>query len=99
MLSAVFDRVANVLTIIIFSILFSYLIYPMVKVLSRRMPRALAVAVVYAGIFVAVLIALAFLAPTVVQQANDFAQNYPRPASRTPRRTRCSRSFPCRFAI
>jgi predicted PurR-regulated permease PerM len=77
MFSAVFDRVANVLTIIIFSILFSYLIYPMVKVLSRRMPRAIAVAVVYAGIFVAVLIALAFLAPTVAQQTADFAQNYP----------------------
>ena len=77
MLSAVFDRVQNVLTIIVFSILFSYLIYPPVKWLSRFMPRAIAVAVVYAGIFVAVLVALAFLAPTVAAQADEFARNYP----------------------
>jgi predicted PurR-regulated permease PerM len=77
MMSKVIDRVANVLTIVVFSILFSYLIYPAVKALSRRMPRALAVAVVYAGIFVAVLAALAFLAPTVFAQADEFGRNYP----------------------
>jgi predicted PurR-regulated permease PerM len=77
MLSSVVEHVSNVLTIVVFSILFSYLIYPAVKVLSQKMPRALAVAVVYAGIFVAVLIALAFLAPTVVTQADEFARNYP----------------------
>jgi predicted PurR-regulated permease PerM len=73
MLSNVFDRVSNVLTIIVFSILFSYLIYPVVKVLSRRMPRAIAVAIVYAGIFVAV-----FVAPTVATQADDFVRSYPK---------------------
>jgi predicted PurR-regulated permease PerM len=78
MLSNVFDRVSNVLTIIVFSILFSYLIYPVVKVLSRRMPRAIAVAIVYAGIFVAVFVALAFLAPTVATQADDFVRSYPK---------------------
>jgi predicted PurR-regulated permease PerM len=77
MISNVIDRVANVLTIVVFSILFSYLIYPAVKALSRRMPRALAVAVVYAGIFVAVLVALAFLAPTAFAQADEFGRNYP----------------------
>jgi predicted PurR-regulated permease PerM len=77
MLSGVFEHLSSVLEIVIFSILFAYLIYPAVKVLSRKMPRALAVAVVYAGIFVAVLIALAFLAPTVVAQAEEFARNYP----------------------
>jgi predicted PurR-regulated permease PerM len=77
MISNVFDRVANVLTIVVFSILFSYLIYPPVKWLSRYMPRALAVAVVYAGIFVAVLVGFAFLAPTVAAQADEFAKSYP----------------------
>ncbi len=77
MFANVFDRVSNVLTIIVFSILFSYFIYPMVKGLSRRMPRPLAVATVYVGIFVAVAIALAFFAPTVAAQAADFAQSYP----------------------
>jgi predicted PurR-regulated permease PerM len=77
MISNVLDRVSNVLTIVIFSILFSYLIYPPVKWLARYMPRALAVAVVYAGIFVAVLAALAFLAPSVTAQADDFARSYP----------------------
>jgi len=78
MISGVLDRVSNVLTIVIFSILFSYLIYPAVKRLAPRMPRAAAVAVVYAGIFVVVVIALAFLAPTVLVQAQEFALNYPR---------------------
>jgi len=77
MVSNAFDRIANVLTIVVFSILFSYLIYPPVKWLARYMPRALAVAVVYAGIFVAVLVGFAFLAPTVAAQADDFAKNYP----------------------
>jgi predicted PurR-regulated permease PerM len=77
MLSSVFEHVSNVVTIVIFSVLFSYLIYPAVKVLARSMPRALAVAVVYVGIFVAILAGLAFLAPTVVAQANDFARNFP----------------------
>ncbi|MBD5633028.1 MAG: AI-2E family transporter [Candidatus Eremiobacteraeota bacterium] len=77
MASNIVDRISNVLTIIVFSILFSYLIYPAVKLFSRRMPRPLAVALVYAGIFVAVVVALAFLAPTVAAQADDFARDYP----------------------
>lgn len=77
MLANVMERVSDVLTIIVFSILFSYLIYPAVKALARWMPRALAVATVYAAIFVAVLAALAFLAPAVAAQADDFARDYP----------------------
>jgi predicted PurR-regulated permease PerM len=78
MVTGVFDRVHNTLTVIVFAVLFGYLVYPPVKWLANRhIPVTLAAIIVYAGLAVIVLGSIAWLAPAIAVQATDLAQNFP----------------------
>jgi predicted PurR-regulated permease PerM len=78
MVTGVFDRVHNTLTVIVFSILFGYLVYPPVKWLANRaIPVVLAAIIVYAALGVVVLGSIAWLAPAIAVQATDLAQDFP----------------------
>ncbi len=78
MIGAVFDRVHNTLTVLIFAVLFAYLVYPPIKWLgNRRVPIPLAGLMVYAALAVVVLGALAWLTPAVATQVQDLTHNFP----------------------
>ncbi len=78
MVTGVFDRVHNTLTVIVFAVLFAYLVYPPVKWLAnRRVPVVLAGIIVYIALGIVVLGSIAWLAPAIAVQATDLAQNLP----------------------
>jgi predicted PurR-regulated permease PerM len=78
MVTGVFDRVHNTLTVIVFAVLFAYLVYPPVKWLANRhIPVVLAAIIVYVALGIVVLGSLAWLAPAVAVQATELAQNFP----------------------
>lgn len=71
---------------IVLAIFFAYLIDPLVEVIRRPfiernrdsiMPRPLAIAVAYLLIFTVIGVAVASLTPKVVNQAEQFAANFP----------------------
>jgi predicted PurR-regulated permease PerM len=77
-LSELFGRVHNTLTVIIFSILFGYLVYPPIKWLgNRHVPIPLAAILVYVLIGGIGLAAAAWLAPVVALQVEDLTRNFP----------------------
>jgi predicted PurR-regulated permease PerM len=51
---------------------------PPVNTLSQRMRRGLAIAVVYLGLLAFPVLLIALIVPTLITQANNFAQNLPR---------------------
>lgn len=77
MISALIERVHNLVTTIIIAILFAYVIFPAVRLLSTRMPRALAVIFVYVVALVTIGFAIAYLAPAVANEAVDLSRTLP----------------------
>ena len=78
MISSVFDRVHNTMTVIVFAILFAYFVYPAVKWLAqRRVPVALGTVIVYAVLGIVLAGSLAWLAPAIAAQATDLAHSFP----------------------
>lgn len=73
----VISHVQNIVITVIVATLFAYAIFPAVRLLSKRMPRAFAVIVVYVAALGAIGFTIAYLAPTIANEAVDLSRRLP----------------------
>jgi predicted PurR-regulated permease PerM len=86
LVTSLLTSLLHLIFLMVLSILFAYLIEPLVKLVqrpfengdkSKYMPKSLAIALAYLIVFSVLGIGIALIAPLVVKQSKEFAENLP----------------------